>query len=92
MIPFTKIQGIRIVLNCTRKYFQVDRRRIAFLKFIIEAQDGLAGMTTLDAGAGIVEIRIPPGCEPEVAEILDGLGREMAIRPMKAPIDTDNEP
>lgn len=90
MIPFAEKDSHQ--LETERKRYQVDRERIAYLKFIIEAQDGLAGMTTLDAGAGIVEIRVPPGCGPEVAEILDGLGKEMTIRRLATPIDSENEP
>lgn len=63
------------------EYYRVDRRRIAFLKFIFEAYEGIAVITTMDASAGIVAVRIAPGCEHEVAMLLDALKRDIRIEP-----------
>ena len=41
-------------MRCQKKYLRVDRRRIAFLKFIFEAYDGIANLTTIDAGLGVI--------------------------------------
>ena len=58
-------------------YLRVNRRDIAFLKFIFESYEGVASVTTLDAGQGRVVICVAPGCESEVAAILDDLAREI---------------
>lgn len=51
------------------KYYRVDRREIAFLRFIIEAYEGIAVLSTVDQHRGIVVLNIPCGCE----EIMDSL-------------------
>jgi Domain of unknown function (DUF4911) len=66
-------------LETIRKIIRVDRREIGFLKFILEAYDGIAVMTTIDARQGIVLLRIAPGCEKEVEAVLRDLGRDILI-------------
>lgn len=66
-------------MDTIRKIIRVDRREICFLKFILEAYDGIATMTTIDAGQGIVLLRIAPGCEKEVEALLRDLGKEFMI-------------
>jgi hypothetical protein len=58
----------------------VDRRKIAFIKFIIEAYDGIAGMRTINPAKGVIELRIAPGCEEQVDRILQDLKKEILIR------------
>jgi hypothetical protein len=59
----------------------VDRREIAFLKFILEAYDGIAALTTEDAVRGRITFYIAPGCEKQFAEILRDLKRDILIEP-----------
>ena len=60
----------------------MDRREIAFIKFIFEAYDGIAGMRTINPAKGIIELRIAPGCEEQVERILQDLKKEILIRPL----------
>lgn len=48
-------------------------RRIAFLKFILEGYDGLAVLSTLDAGSGRVLLRFPACRQAEVHELTNAL-------------------
>lgn len=64
-----------------KRYCRVDRREIAFIKFIFEAYDGIAVLETLDPVAGIVVFHIAPGCERDVEAILQDLNREILIEP-----------
>ncbi|MBW2492610.1 MAG: DUF4911 domain-containing protein [Deltaproteobacteria bacterium] len=57
----------------------MDRREIFFLKFILEAYDGVATLTTVDAHQGIVLLRIAPGCEDEVETVLQDLKKDMMM-------------
>lgn len=67
----------------TRKdYFRMDRREIAFLKFLLEAYDGIGMISTLDREQGVVLIRTAPGCESEMATLLEEIGNERAILPL----------
>ena len=68
-------------MKSIQQIYRVDRRKIHFLKFIFEAYDGLASMTTVDAGLGIVLLSIPPGCETEVEALLKDLQRDVRIEP-----------
>jgi hypothetical protein len=61
-------------------YYRVDRRELAFMKFIFEAYDGLATLTTIDPTQGIVALRIAPHCSEQVAEILQSLKKEIRIQ------------
>jgi len=63
-----------------KKYFRIDRKEICFLKFILEAYDGIATLTTIDARQGIVLLRIAPGCEDEVETILQDLKKDTIIQ------------
>ena len=56
-----------------KQHYRVDRREIAFIRFILEAYDGLAIVKTLDPRAGLIEFQIAPGCEQDVAMILADL-------------------
>jgi len=62
--------------------YRVDRREIAFIKFIFEAYDGIAGLTTLDPAGGIIRLHIAAGCEEQVHRILQELKKTILIRRM----------
>ena len=71
----------RVPRETIKRYYRVDRREIAFIKFIFEAYDGLAVLETLDPVAGLVVFHIAPGCEAEADEVLLDLKREILIEP-----------
>ncbi len=60
----------------TRRDYRINRGDISFLRFILEAYDGMAVVTTLDAARGIVRITMAPGCEDQVAVIIAALAAE----------------
>jgi hypothetical protein len=60
-------------LETVKKIFRVDRREIAFIRFVFEACDGIATMRTLDGPSGTVMLSISPGCEHEVDAVLHDL-------------------
>ena len=53
--------------------YQVDKREISYLKFLLEGYDNMAVVTTRDPQKGIVEVRIAPGCEDVVDSIITGI-------------------
>ena len=69
----------KLRLNTIKKYFRVDRREIAFLKFIFEAYDGIVTITTVDPDQGVVLLCIAPGCEGDVEMILQDLKKDILI-------------
>ena len=66
-------------METIKKYLRVDRREISFLKFILEAYDGIATLTTIDAQKGVVMLRIAPGCEGDVEAVLQDLKKDIII-------------
>ena len=63
-------------------YYRVDRREIAFLKFILEAYDGIGIIKTQDPARGVISIHIAPGCQKQVTEILQYLKKDILIEPL----------
>ena len=61
------------------RYFRVERRDIVFLKFIMEAYEGLATMSTVDNRQGIVSITYGDWAARDLDALLDDLSREIAI-------------
>ena len=70
-------------MECAKKYFRVDRREIGFMRFIFEAYDGIANLTTIDSNRGLILINIPGGCEKYVDELLEDLKRDILIESCK---------
>ena len=62
---------------CSLLRLEIAPERIHFLKFILEGYDGLALLTTHDAGQGLVEIRYPPEVENDLQELLDKIGPQI---------------
>jgi hypothetical protein len=71
----------RVPVETIKRYYRVDRREIAFLRFIFEAYDGLAVLETLDPQAGRVVFHIAPGCEGDVELILRELNTDIIMEP-----------
>ncbi len=59
--------------------YQVDKTRIGFIRFILEAYEGIAVMTTLDPVRGLVRIRMAPGCQETVFRVIEDLRKDMAF-------------
>ena len=71
--------GMVSVHQCEKWQIRVNRRDIAYLKFILEGYDGLAQLTTVDAAKGKVALLVAPGCEGTVRELLDDLKNELML-------------
>jgi len=67
------------LVNVSRKYYRVNPRDICFIRYVFEAHDGLAVISTLSDERDTIVLRIAPGCEDEVETVLDGLKRELSI-------------
>lgn len=66
-------------METARRLYRVDRRRISLIKFVFEAYEGLAMVTTLDAATGIIAVRVAPGCEALAEAVLMDLGKRFII-------------
>jgi Domain of unknown function (DUF4911) len=57
----------------------MDRRQIHFFRFLLEAYEGVAVLTTLDQIAGLVVLLIAPGRESEASQLVEQLSKEIMI-------------
>lgn len=60
----------------------MDRSQIHFLRFLLEAYEGAAVLSTLDKTAGLVTLMIAPGREAEVAELVTDLKERILMEPV----------
>ena len=67
-----------------KRYYRVDRRKIAFLRFIFEAYDGLAIIETLNPESGVIVLYIAPGCEADVDMVLTDLSADIMMEAAEA--------
>jgi len=75
-------------MNTIQKYFRVNRRDMAYLKFIVESYDGLAVLRTVNPREGIVEWMIPPSLVEEADELIASLREEIVIMRASPPRKT----
>ncbi len=62
------------------RYFQVPRHDLAYLKFIVEAYEGLATLSTADRKTSTVVITYYSYFAQEVDPLLKSLGTEIALK------------
>lgn len=84
--------GISSGENGTEKarYFHVDRKDLVFLKFILEAYEGLSTMSTADRKGSIVRISFSEWAEKDVGDLLQSLSHEIALKEVEAPLEAQN--
>ena len=71
-----------MISRTTRHCYRVDRSQIRFIKFILEAYDNMAVMSTIDARQAIVQVTIAPGCETLVKGIMNGFSEGFEVVPV----------
>ena len=70
-----------MTVKTTRRCYRVDRYQIGFVKFILEAYDNVAVLSTLDPRQGVVQVIMAPGCESMVDGIMTGLAKDIDLVP-----------
>lgn len=64
----------------TVRHVLVDRACIGFLRFTLEAYEGIATVSTVDPTLGLVRLSMAPGCEGDVERILESESRQLGLR------------
>lgn len=72
-------------MKTTKQFYRVDRRQISMIRFIFEAYEGLAVVTTLEARAGVIVLSIAPGCEAMASAIMQDLAGDFPVEPIRSP-------
>jgi len=65
------------------RYFKVAHRDMVYLKFILEAYEGMNVMSTVDNKVGIIRIAIMPGFVEDMDALLAELGRKVKMEPVQ---------
>lgn len=66
-------------MQTIRKFYRVKRAQIAYLRFIFEAYDGVANITTLDASTGTIVINIAPDRIKTALAVVEDMAKKMLI-------------
>lgn len=69
-------------MQTSKQKYRVDRRQISFIRFIFEAYEGVAVVTTLDPAAGLISLAMAPGCEKMARDVMDDLSQSILIEPV----------
>ena len=63
-----------------KKYFQLERKNIAIVQFIIEGYEGMATVTTMDSQKALIRVSIIPDYISVINELLEHLKFRYAMK------------
>jgi hypothetical protein len=67
-------------MQTNKKSFVVDRSKISYIRWILESYDGMAIVSTIDPDKAVIELKIAPGCETIIDELLHSLRIDEKIK------------
>lgn len=67
------------VLHEIVRYYKVQRRDVVFLKFILEAYEGMSTLSTVEPREAIVRLSVPVGFDADMQRLITSLGEEISI-------------
>lgn len=71
-------------METVKRYYRIDRKEISFLRYLFEAHENLAVVTTVDIASGVIRLSIAPDCVQEVEEILANLPGDVMLEPIRS--------
>lgn len=74
-------------ITMVKRWFQLDIKELAYVKFILESYEGVAMQRTLNASRGEIEIMVPSCNVAVLDEIISDLKGSTDIREIKKPVD-----
>jgi len=67
-------------METIRKSYLVDKSRISYIRWIVESYDGMAIVSTVNQTEAVIELKIAPGCESMVDELIRSLRVDEGIK------------
>lgn len=67
------------------KFLRVNRKDISFLKYVFEAWEGLAIISTMDAQNGIIAVIMAPQSRADAEMVIEELARKILIEEISEP-------
>ena len=66
-------------METRNRYYRLANRDLVYLKFVLEAYEGLSTLSTVDGKKGIVRVNYPACFENDVAGLMGALAGEIAL-------------
>lgn len=63
-----------------KKYFQLERKNIVIIQFIIEGYEGRATVTTIDSRKAVIRISIMPDYISDIGSLLEYLKKKYKMK------------
>ncbi len=70
------MSGIVATMKTIQKKYRVDRKKIGFIKFIFEAYEGVAVVSTIDSKKNLIVLSIAPDLMEESDTIVNDLKKD----------------
>ncbi len=67
-------------MQSIRRSFVTERSKIGYIRFTVESYDGMALVSTVDPHKAMIELKISPGCEGMILELLESFRRDEGIK------------
>ncbi|HZV80585.1 MAG TPA: DUF4911 domain-containing protein [Geobacteraceae bacterium] len=74
------------------RYFRVDRRDLVYLKFILEAYEGMSTLSTVEKSGAIVSLTVPAGFADDMAQLIGALQSEITLAECARPDSLPKDP
>lgn len=74
-------------MKTSNQFYRVNPGDICFIRYVFEAHDGIAVITTLPSDKQVIAVRVAPGCEQEVADVIESLSDTVTME--KSEMETD---
>ncbi len=68
-----------------RLYLKLDKKDIAYLRFLLESEDNLAFMSVMDKYSSVLKLTYSPGQQQEIQEFIQDLAQELQFRLLDCP-------
>ena len=75
-------------METANRYYQLASRDLVYMKFILEAYEGLSTMSTIDGKRGIVRVNYPVPFAADIAALMEALAEEITV----AEVTEEGEP
>jgi len=74
-----------------KKYFQLERKNIAVVQFIIEGYGDMATVTTVDSRKAVIRISIVPDFISDMDHLIDHLKNKYNLREIENYLETGQQ-
>ena len=66
-------------MQTSSRYYKLASRDMVYMKFILEAYEGLSTMSTIDGKKGIVRVNFTLGFADDLAALMEALSKEISV-------------